>query len=243
MNIVKNLLSSENKFWKLILYEAMQINPQDLLRCNLDKKTISKLKLPCKIWYDVLKYWSEINVCKPTTSVEIENQFLWYNCFLKKVEFKQALYKAGIKQIIDIYNPHTREFHTYNELKENCNNLTFIDYYALMFNIPQSWKIKLNMNTGSQNLENNTLLDEISEKSKVLKWAYALFLRKIESEDPARTYWNNTLMVEIEENDWEKIRLDNYYATMSTKLRYFQYRLTSNRLTTKIQLFKWGCHK
>ena len=58
--------------------------------------------------------------------------------------------------------------------------------------------------------------------------------RKINVTDPAIAKWELELNVKLDDI-WKEIRLYPFQITLCTKLRYFQYRILSNRLTTNVK--------
>ena len=57
--------------------------------------------------------------------------------------------------------------------------------------------------------------------------------------DPARIKWQTELKTLIDEKEWSNIRVTPFTITLNTKLRYFQFRLLSNRLVTNTLRNRW----
>ena len=49
--------------------------------------------------------------------------------------------------------------------------------------------------------------------------------------------WEADLNITVQ--NWERLTLDNWYLTTSTKLRYFQYKVMNRILTTNLRRAKW----
>ena len=51
--------------------------------------------------------------------------------------------------------------------------------------------------------------------------------------------WSHDLGKDFTDREWHCILLNSYYTSSSTKLRFFQYRLITRRLTTNVQVSKY----
>ena len=57
--------------------------------------------------------------------------------------------------------------------------------------------------------------------------------------DGARIIWNKLLGINYDVEAWQKVRVDSYQVLIVAKLRYFQVRLLSNKITTNSRQSKW----
>ena len=68
-----------------------------------------------------------------------------------------------------------------------------------------------------------------------------MFRQKIiKHNDGVYNMWNNVFQMSMDQAEWQAIRQKNYYVSMSVKLRDFQYRLISNKITTNLLRSKWN---
>ncbi len=90
----------------------------------------------------LLHSWSKINF-KHTHS-EISNEIVWHNTNIKQNNtlFYKDWYDKGIMYIKNIYDYRTKDFYTFNDVKNlyNLNNGDFLKYYTLIGNIKDEWK-------------------------------------------------------------------------------------------------------
>ena len=70
---------------------------------------------------------------------------------------------------------------------------------------------------------------------------YWLVIGKVQTKDTGCEYWQKHLNIEIDREEWIKVQVKTFKArfTWVTKLRYFQYRVLSGKLTTNYIRNKW----
>ena len=86
------------------------------------------------------------------------------------------------------------------------------------------------------------MLENLTNKKEISKFVYWLLVDKnfkSESSESCRIRWEVELGIQIEKEVWEKLRMDNYYITLSTNLRYFQFRVYAKKLVTNYHRNKW----
>ena len=249
---VKKSTEEETPSWQVIASELLPLALPDIWEANIDSKEINKLQKANRnrkidevsLWHEIWKKWADISLQKNPPNDEIAKQMLYLNINIRKtnqVLKPDILYQKGINNLIDIYDWQGKKFLTYKEVKEKFNlENNFLDYAALIKAIPSDWKRKLK-NGLIKPVENAdpTILDTVINKKKIAKEIYSTVLKEKAPKDSARITWNHELNVNIGEEDWEKLRIKNYKTTLSVKLKYFQYRILSKRLTTNVLRHKW----
>ena len=113
----------------------------------------------------------------------------------------------------------------------------FLTYHRLIKAIPREWKQKLQM----LRLADPTCTgwQATRQLTKTSKWVYTDLLAKSKVENPARIMWGIELNEQLGEEEWSKLYLYIAKITLSTKLRFYQYRLQNKKVTTNIQRSKW----
>jgi hypothetical protein len=84
------------------MYISTWITNIDIWKCNLNPSDINVLfrKKPNKFNRDIFSAWSYYSYNTPDTSLEIMNQFIWFNSHIRidgKPTFNNRMYTAGIK--------------------------------------------------------------------------------------------------------------------------------------------------
>ena len=233
------------------IYIANAIMPVDLpfiWECNINPKDIEKIKIESSTWKSIWQTWAKLTFFKPKNYEQILNQIMWYNTFVIKegkpfISYK--MYKKGIKKVSDIYMIEQKKFKTFVMIQQefNVEKEDFIEYASLIASIPCSWKKELKIQACAENeiTDKELIMNEIIRRDKITKYMYQHALSKscANMEDTAYLIWNVNLGTEYSKDDWAKIRTDSFYLTLSVKLRYFQFRLLSNRITTNYERSKW----
>ena len=184
----------------------------------------------------------EFNYSSPKTPYTICKQRLWFNSHLKspnnKFYIDNTIREAGIYLLEDVYDKLSRQFKSYVSLVQEfeTNSFSFVSYHRLVASIPRQWKKILQKGKQYEfetNSEAKDNLEYVCENVKITKTLTKEFTSRIAYDDKIIYCGNQMLNVELNETTWSKIRKENYYVTLYTKLRYFQYRLFSNKLVTK----------
>ena len=119
----------------------------------------------------------------------------------------------------------------------DCN---FVDYFSLVYAIPQRWKNDVkseernNMDIGVQ----NELLANIKKTKKVCKLIHELCIQKIFKNPVSEIKWMDHFN-DINLN-WGIIYSISFQASLSTKLRYFQYKILHRYLSVNKLLAQIG---
>ena len=238
---VKKLLSPKPAMWKYLMYSRESISPSILFQCNVKYKHVTKMGLRFVYLEDMVKAWSLINyeyiphTC--TSWSQTVNECLWFNSNMKRQIYMPRLAKIGINSVEDLIENNC--IYTHERFCE-CfqSDVNFLDFYRLVNSIPKNWTSRIR--TIANNGDNITsVLEKVCSVPKPTKWYYTNCMNKDKYVDKARLRWSNELSITIPVDQWEMLRESNYYLTISTKLRYFQYRILSYKLVTNIDLYKW----
>ena len=196
---------------------------------------------------DIITQWSKLHYHEPTTKHEILSQKLWFNSFIKRVSDGKpycikSLKDLGINEIQDIINVPEGGMKTYEQFKsEVIPPKDFINILALYTQIPKNWKIKIN--SKSPALEHPTfsgyIFDIIFKNEKISKKFYVYELNNRVEDKKAKKIWQDRLGIKLDCTEWANIRVTPFKLTKCSKMRYFQFRLLSNKLITNIQAYKW----
>ena len=231
---VQKLLDESTPFWKSIAHKELPIKPKVLIETNLSPHYWRTATKKTYIWQHILQSWTCLksrDLCKD----EIAIQQLWYNRYIP-VTPRTRLIKKDILKVADIVSSNGK-FLSFDELcrKYDLNDNAILDYYAVLKAIPKNWEASI---TTPQVVICNEI-EKISTVKKASAWAYSCLLDKNSVEDKARIRWNNELNIGLDKADWENIRIETFKLSLSVKLRWFQYRLLSRRLTTNTTRNRW----
>ena len=214
---------------------------EKIWECNLCDKDICKIfqQYKCTFWYSVLMNWSMENYDFVTAKPNILHQMLWFNSDIRiagQTACFQRWMKNGILYVNDIWYLPSNRLYDHDELQHKYRiNIPFTEYYSLCAAIPRMWLACLTENTelpAQQDQTNNKRIETLSILYK-------------------RIMFNDTLIYnqwckwqkQFSELEYEEfIRYISYIttATISTKLRSFQYRLCMCAIITNIHLKHYG---
>ena len=241
------LIQEKDAVWSHFAYESFPLPVGDILRTNISPSDlrVSEEMNKDSIWFEVWEAWSKFNenVELNQYTSEIVNQPIWFNSQLLKCGgemFNQYFSEKGIRYIQDILDLEKGEFFSFDVIQNthDLRDMDFLSYYAIVASIPPVWKAKLK---NKKNIDPTPIKEnlEILEQKKPTNKIYWCMVNSLELPDPARVKWQMELNITLEEDEWGRIRLQPFIVTLSTKLRFFQFRLLSNRLTTNIMRNKW----
>ena len=228
--------------WKAIFELQIPIGLPDFFNCNLHYRDVYMLGLPdnsilesvCKAWFKIVEYEQELNEMHVDQTV-ICNSKIKIN---KRIILNNRMHKVGIEKIRDIYCVTDKKFFTFAEMQHKYGNIgNFLDHYSLVHTITDA----IMVNDLVDEPEHIPILDIAASKTKTTKWAYDIYVRNnFRITDTARTQWNIELKADFSEEEWEKIRTHGHTISMSAKLKLFQFRVLSKRLTTNVQRHIWN---
>ena len=122
----------------------------------------------------------------------------------------------------------------------NIKETQYLAYYSILKAIPKDWICKLkqcgcnDVNQGEEKI----LLDILMNSKKTPSaYVYPIIVAnnyKGCTSDQARMAWELELKIEITKENWYAIRNNCYYLIKVAKLKEFQFRLLSRRITTNV---------
>ena len=214
-----------------------------LMECNIMPKDIIK-NCPQSIWRDIWVTWAMATYSKEVDQGDSLTQIVWYNSHVKingNVICYYDYIDKGIIYVRDLINPITNKVYTceqfFNRYKLPKN---FVKYMGLIDSLPLKWRKKLNCDQNRlEEIITAPLLNlNVQNFSRYVYWKV---IDRIEYHDGTLTSWNHTLNLEIDKDKWQTARVlifSNRF-TYLTKLRYFQYKIFSRKLTTNYLRAKW----
>lgn len=167
---------------------------------------------------------------------------IWLNSFIRignnmLLPNKFNSYKA-IK-IKDIYDLDKRGFCSFEEFREIISGrCSFIEYYSILAAIPNTWKRQLEITNGVD-LDWLSLMENLRNSQMVSRSIYQKINTRKVGIDPSHRLWARELECELTTNEWSDLFTYIQKVTLSTKLRYFQYRLIHRKITTNWNRSKW----
>ena len=145
-------------------------------------------------------------------------------------------FRAGI-MVADVYSIPDDRFYSYPELLNITGaQLSFLDYYTLLANIPGHWKDLLQ--TDQQGFTKQSLEEKVASSSEIY-WSLIKKSKLKIRADKSRDMWARDIGMEITDDQWHDHYLSLGKITKSVKLRYFQFRLSHRKLMTTLLRSKW----
>ena len=130
------------------------------------------------------------------------------------------MYNGGIKYVRDIYDVQRQGFCNFQELQYEFGDVgNYLDYMALVANIPREWKdgLKHADNEIDNDMETVRIMNIMQQvKGKVTTKVYDLLVN-IDSYDHGRIAWSHELKTEILKEEWHKIRKESYKISLWSK--------------------------
>ena len=249
---IKKSLENPQSTWAIFASKILPMTVPEIWEANIQTKDVeriyhNKCNEQKSVWYHIWKQWSRLNYvesCEQTE--EILGQMIWLNSHIKKENkttlLPNKLYNKGIIYIRDVYEIASKTFLNYTDVSEKYNlQHSTLDYLAIVSMIPRKWKRKLkDEQIIIENVNNNALIETILSVKKCTRISYdRAMLQYCPTKDMAREAWNSELKTNLSTGEWERLRMQNYKMTLSVKLKFFQYRLLSKRLTTNVLRNKW----
>lgn len=231
--------------WKQVYQMLFQVNSKYIFDANLCYKDVVTL-YPKSIFTEILALWAQEHFHTPTNVNEILQQNLWYNSHVKKHKkplFVKTMYDFNIKKIIDVYDLDKGSFLTYEDFDAMYpSSVNYLQYHSVISCIPKQWKNVLRINAPSVQSDNESwsqVFERLS-KCKLSRSLYAYFRDKQAVDNSTLLIlWNNDLRKSVQQKRFNRFFIDLRKLTMSTKLRYFQYRILTRALTLNIHVSKW----
>ena len=229
--------------WVVRANTILPIPVHDVIDTNITPKDVKSLK-GNSIWLDVWEAWASLRHNKVEDISDVLDQSLWCNSYIRtknKPILTSPLYKIGIITLKDIVCTNTNRLCTWQELKEKWEidkDKLYLEYFKVVTALPTEWK-EILRKTNRNVIENYTA--RIYYDMGAVKFTNKIYwelVNKNPTIDTGKRYWEYIFNCQLDEN-WCNIRQIPFKLTLLTKLRYFQYRLLSGKLTTNYLRAKW----
>ena len=189
-------------------------------------------------WKDVILAWKEYKDDADDLSGFLCDDILNYipvNSFKQFIPYE----RNGVKVIKDLLD-NNYQFLAFNEVKTKCENLNFLQYFALIGKIP---KDKINMLRHQQVINipvKNTNFIRKLLQIKDLRCVYKSLVEKYKQYPVERQEkWNRKLNINLNDDiGWEKIYSTSFVVTKDTKLQNIQFKILHRILTTNSFLYQ-----
>jgi len=246
---VKRLNDKTNKAsWKILAKHFIEA-PDDIWKYNFSSKNRIIKKFTNIFWKEVVIAWSKINFKNNVNSYkDICSQYIWYNDNIlinKKAVYLENWQRKGVNKISHMYTKRGKIM-SYEEFIQKWNVHTdFLVYFSIVKAIPRNWKdIIKNNSTGTSTLTELHTLEKLELLDKISKFAYSKIIQQY-VERPVRILlkWESELNTNQINEDCEIYFNLIYQATVSTKLRAFQFKFLHRCFKTINLLEKIGIVK
>ena len=242
---IKRLISKDNGKWKTVMWKMLNIT-RNLLNKNLELKT---LQAKTCFHQQILDTWYRIHNTYPDSGVEIINQDLLFNQFIKINNKHITSRQMPIEnlKIIDIINLDGK-FKSYEEIYIQTNGqLDQMSWNSLICAIPKEWKGKLRSITNivqlTQLIKENTTYISYNKKPRDLikistKEIYQLLVSKKQMPPKAIDKWVDIFPF-MENFEWKSVYELPSRIIKEPYLQSFQYKLLNRVINCKDKLFVW----
>ena len=239
---IKKMFTSDN-IWVDIASELLHRDVTDVFNANLRSKDLEKLNIK-KDWIitSILIAWSKVSFHEPTSIEEILDQSLNFNSWITKkgVPFNLKMENEEIKVIADIFDMETKKFLDFDAVAHSFGKSKMLLYYALINNIPVQWKQMLRDEKTVMRNHKKDLRNIIQDNLKVSSPLYWYLVDKSKRKyDHGKIAWQTELKTQWSDDEWEKIRKYGLQIDQAPKLRMFQYKLLSKKITTNVHRNRW----
>ena len=131
-------------------------------------------------------------------------------------------------------------FKKHSEILDLGENIDWLAYTSLISAIPSIWKIQLKDITLHKLNDAITPMEYYTSK---ISPSQAMFWNYIETKNPNKdacpTLWSTDLQDKVDKDAWNNLYLFKMRITISTKLRYFQYKVLNRTITTNTKRSRW----
>ena len=214
------------------LYISTWINNTDIWKCNVEAKDIDALfrKTPNKFNRDILNAWAHYSFHTPKTTLEIRNQFIWFNSHIKingKPTFHNIIYNAGITHVKHLLNQYGNILKYHDFIQKYGTHINYLNYFSIVSAIPASWKVILLENNYDNQATYMHSFDRIrSTKSKICKLVYMNMLTPIvQQPDKVFNKWKNYFNNDLSIDDWLNSFEIIYNCTKFIDLHFFHFKM------------------
>ena len=173
--------------------------------CNINKHDMKRVK-ENNVFGDIWFAWAKFNAIRLTSVSQVLSQKLWFNSNIKNLGdmlYIKNWHEVGLNSIKDLI-VGTR-IATCQELIDKYGQaaINIIDYARVMKAIPKDW-FKV-IKHGIQTELEQEGCKIINEQIKCVKIVYCKLLDRMPALKSHKTYWENELVCEIIEQDWQNM--------------------------------------
>ena len=230
------------------IYELFPIKDERIWECNISCQDINKLQIGMdnrstlgSIW----KAWAKLTykeTCLETE--EILESMIWGNSLIRMRNqpiFDTKIVDSNIDKILDIFDPVTKKFHSFEQIIEIFGKkLNYLQYCGIRAAIPNLWKIVLKQENMQNVIDMETKVGKLDKGINTSRSNYWILLVKAYPPNQgARITWEKDLESPILEEDWWEIFPNFLKQVKPAKLRCFQYRVLTRSLTVNTLRNKW----
>ena len=240
---VKRLLDvNNNGKWKCFyMFYMKQIGGNLFWECNT-KPEEKCIKLIKNVFIgEILNAWCTITYDSPSS--HFRHQILWNNSSIviaQNTVYKKVWHEKGVKFISDILNEDD-SFLPLDILKTKYNlQCNFLEYFALIYAIPNVWirSVERGEDLGTVQNDHDDMLALICSSKKVCKLVHKICVDKLFKTPKAEAKW--AVFFDDMNLNWNDIYRIPLSSSLSTKLRYFQFKILHRIIGINENLFKYG---
>ena len=253
-------LETKNSALKCKWVKHLQDNPQcnewffmnkrvkdnRIWQCNLNEDDAIKMKgKGCDFPGEVLRAWAKFNFETPTEPIEIMNQMVWGNTFIKRggaVILSEDCIDANMDMLYLWISVEEKRFLTNIEIFENTGtSMNDMTLNAVKTAIPNTWKqVLLHECREEWQDQYVTNFEKLGAAKKVVTGIYKTMIEKQLVADGCSKAWEIELGIRIEIEEWENLFPNIFSYTNNVTLRYFQYKILNRILVTNVKVNKWN---
>ena len=229
---------NDNLEW---LYLNLPIKEEKIWKLGLSEKDIKQLfPTTFDMGHQIWIAWAKIMVRPKFDSYMYNYCPIWYNSQIRisnKPICNTKLLESPLQNTSQIYDKENACFLTYSQLAERYGILPFnyLVYFGICKAVAKLLKRK-NENLDCDPNESdptNTILASKLTHSKNLYCRYLQVFKKVDNSS-STLRWETELNLTISEDMWLNLYYETMFIANSTKLRYFQYKITNKILTTNV---------
>ena len=231
----------EDKQW---LYINLPIQDKRIWEIDISPKhLLDRMGTSLDMSTQILISMASIYFPKDFTPQYAMNTPIWGNSNIVRVNspfWDTALLNSNINTFTDVYDCLEKWYCTFKKLEETHGiTVDYLTYRAIVTAIPKMWKFQAHDFSFDEEAVNTTLktLPQTKTPSKTLYWNY--IEKHFPHHDICRELWQSDLAINIDEEEWHAMYRNIMKLTVSSKLRYIQYRILNRTLTTNIRRNKW----
>ena len=244
-----NRYINNNGSWQVIPNQWKQtlgnIEWIDFFKINLN---LDYVKNCCSSFFRSICYTWFTHIGEPINEIDILNEYIWLNRFLK-IDKKSFIWhkwkEKGINQIYHLINENGtwKKLDQITQLVNSPSNLFLLN--QIQHCIPQKWKDKIKNNKQGVNVEKSWINwndEQIEIKNINSKLIYTIFIDKKYTIPTSVKFWHNLFpkLVDIDVKQWETIFTLPFYILSEVRIMMVQYKLLNNIINCNVKLKNWN---